>query len=102
MQARKFLSASRGEEMYTLGKLRPVKDLLAVERVQARERKVLSVSRGEEMYTLGKLRHQIKSFSPSSELRSFKDLLADERVQVSKKTFSPMSEFRRVKSPSRR
>ena len=73
MQARerKFLSASRGEEMYTLGKLRPVKDLLAVERVQARERKVLSASRGEEMYTLGKLRNQIKSFSPSSELRPF-------------------------------
>ena len=51
-QARKVLSASRGEEMYALGKLRhrikslsplcelrPVKDLLAVERVQARERK---------------------------------------------------------------
>ena len=81
MQARerKVLSASRGEEMYTLGKLRhhikslsplrelrPVKDLLAVERVQARERKVLSASRGEEMYTLGKFRHQIKSLSPLS------------------------------------
>ena len=65
--------------MYTLGKLRhqiksfspsselrPVKDLLAVERVQARKKKVLSASRGEEMYTLGKLRHQIKSFSPVS------------------------------------
>jgi len=101
--------------MYTLGKLRHhikslsplrelrlVKDLLAVERVQARERKVLSASKGEEMYTLGKLRHQIKSFSPLSELRPFKDLLADERVQASKKSFSPMSEFRRVKSPSRR
>ena len=61
--------------MYTLGKLRhqikslspscelrPVKDLLAVERVQAR--KFLSASRGEEMYTLGKLRHRRKSFSP--------------------------------------
>ena len=58
--------------MYTLGKLRhhikslspwcelrPVKDLLVIERVQARERKVLSASRGEEMYTLGKLRNQL-------------------------------------------
>ena len=69
--------------MYTLGKLRhqikslsplcelrPVKDLLAIERVQAR--KVLSASRGEEMYTLGKLRHQIKTFSPMSEFRRLK------------------------------
>jgi len=47
-----------------------------------REReKVLSASRGEEMYTLGKLRHQIKSFSPSSEFRPDKVLLAVERVQ---------------------
>jgi len=44
-----------------------------------REReKVLSASRGEEMYTLGKLRHQIKSFSSSSEFRQDKDLLAAE------------------------
>jgi len=42
-----------------------------------REReKVLSASRGEEMYTLGKLRHQIKSFSPLSEFRQDKVLLA--------------------------
>ena len=52
--------------------MRQVKDLLAVERVQARKRKVLSASRGEEMYTLGKLRHQIKSFSPLSEFRRVK------------------------------
>jgi len=46
-----------------------------------RERdKVLSASRGEEMYTLGKLRHQIKSFSPSSEFRPDKVLLAVERL----------------------
>jgi len=48
-----------------------------------REReKVLSASRGEEMYTLGKLRRQIKSFSPSSEFRQEKVLLAVERVQA--------------------
>jgi len=50
---------------------------------QRREReKVLSASRGEEMYTLGKLRHQIKSFSPQSEFRPDKVLLAFERVQA--------------------
>jgi len=37
---------------------------------------------GEEMYTPGKLRHQIKSFSPSSEFRPDKVLLAVERVQA--------------------
>ena len=37
------------------------------------------------MYTLSKLRHQIKSFSPSSELRPVKDLLAVERVQARKR-----------------
>ena len=60
--------------MEPLGQCRgKLKDLLAVERVQARrKRKVLSASRGEEMYTLGKLRHQIKSFSPLSEFRRVK------------------------------
>jgi len=68
------------------------------------------------MYTLGKLRHQIKSFSPSSEFRLDKVLLAIERAQARKrkgpqciqgeemytlgklrhqiKSFSPLSEFR--------
>ena len=79
--------------MYALGKLRhriksllplceprPIKDLLAVERVQARERKDPQCIQGEEMYTLGKLRHQTKSFSPLCELRRVKDLLAYMRV----------------------
>ena len=52
--------------------------------MQARKRKVFSASRGEEMYTLGKLRHQIKSFSPSSEFRQVEDLLAVERAQARK------------------
>jgi len=51
------------------------------ERKRERE-KVLNASRGEEMYTLGKLRHQIKSFSPSSEFRQDQDLLAVERAQA--------------------
>ena len=37
------------------------------------------------MYTLGKLRHQIKSFSPLSEYRQDKDLLAVERAQARKR-----------------
>jgi len=61
------------------------------------------------MYTLGKLRHQIKSFSPLSEFRPDKVLLAVERVQAREspsrrrassgkiKSFSPSSEFRREK-----
>jgi len=36
------------------------------------------------MYTLGKLRHQKKTFSPLSEFRQEKDLLAVERVQARK------------------
>ena len=47
--------------------------------------KVLSASRGEEMYTLRKLRHQIKSFSPSSEFWQDQDLLAVERAQARKR-----------------
>ena len=39
------------------------------------------------MYTLGKLRHQIKSFSPSSEFRPDKVLLTVERVQARKSPF---------------
>ena len=73
-----------------------IKDLNALVRLEARKiktssqssecrrerEKVLSASRGEEMYTLGKLRRQIKSFSPSSEFRQEKVLLAVERVQA--------------------
>ena len=73
-----------------------IKDLNALVCLEAREiktsspssecrrerEKVLSASRGEEMYTLGKLRHQIKSFSPWSEFRQDKVLLAVERVQA--------------------
>jgi len=72
-----------------------IKDLNALVRLEARKiktsspssecrrerEKVLSASKGEEMDTLGKLRHQIKSFSPSSEFRQDKVLLAVERVQ---------------------
>ena len=64
------------KDLNALARFEASKDLLAVERVQARKRKVLSASRGEEMYTLGKLRHQIKSFLLMSEFRRVKDLLA--------------------------
>ena len=45
--------------------------------------KVLSASSGEEMYPLGQCRGTLKTFSPSSEFRRVKDLLAVERVQAS-------------------
>jgi len=73
-----------------------IKDLNALVRLEARKiktsspssecrrerEKVLSASRGEEMYTLGKLRCKRKSFSPLSEFRQEKVLLAIERVQA--------------------
>ena len=97
-----------------------MKDLLAVERVQARKSKKSSMflgarrcnpwgnveaserpprrraSAGEKEkgpqciqgggdVHPGKLRHQIKSFSQSSEFRQVKDLLADERAQARKR-----------------
>jgi len=57
------------------------------------------------MYTLGKLRHQIKSFSPSSEFRREKVLSASRgkemytlgKMRHQIKSFSPSSEFRQDK-----
>jgi len=59
-----------------------IKDLNALVRLEARKRKSPHCIQGEEMYTLGKLRHQKKSFSPLSEFRQEKVLLAFERVQA--------------------